>query len=63
MRTIIYAFCIFVIVASIYIGCGDGKQNCTIKIPNHPGEFCQKRDPRGNIYYITADGETMMVIY
>jgi hypothetical protein len=33
------------------------KDDCRMTLPKKEGKFCQKRDIKGNIYYVTKDGK------
>lgn len=34
------------------------KDECRMVLPKKEGKFCQQRDHRGNIYYVSTDGKT-----
>lgn len=35
---------------------------CGMTLPKVKGEYCQQRDHRGNIYYVSADGRMIVSI-
>jgi hypothetical protein len=37
------------------------KDDCRMVLPKKEGKFCQKRDMKGNIYYVREDGKVEVI--